>query len=203
MDWGLLLRNRSVSRVVVGVPEGHVHVRARIETESGDVITLQEATLAALCRAFMDVTTHPSRHAVELRSAPVAGRKDGFAPHQLLEVPTDEVALRAELAAAPPPPMDAAPGYGPDGTASGDPFAGTPGPVAEPGEVTAPHKARGPVTTSVLKTDHGQPDDVDDVELEAVDEADDGPVFGNVPTLHSKPDGTKATRPKRKRKRKK
>lgn len=206
MDWGLLLRNRSVSRVVVGVPEGHVHVRARIETESGDVITLQEATLAALCRAYMDISTHPSRHAVELRSAPVAGGKEGFAPQQLLEVPSDEHALRAELAQPPPDVLAAEPSLGPLDTTD-EPMGGTPPVIADPGEVTAPHaRGRGPVTVSVLRTDHGAADD--DVELEAVEEeeeeeADDGPVFGDVPTHHSKPDGsTVKPRPRRKRKRK-
>ena len=79
--------------------------------------------------------------------------------------------------------------------------------IADPGEVTAPHaRGRGPVTVSVLRTDHGAADD--DVELEAVEEeeeeeADDGPVFGDVPTHHSKPDGsTVKPRPRRKRKRK-
>jgi hypothetical protein len=101
MNRSLLLRNRAVARIVVGIPEDHEHLRARIESASGDVITLQEATLAALVRAYVDIKTHPNLLAVELRSELIEARKPGFAEHQLLEVGASQEALRAELANRP------------------------------------------------------------------------------------------------------
>ncbi len=202
MDSALLLRNRSVQRVVVGVPEGHAHVRARIETATGDVITLQEATLAALCRAFVDVSTHPRRHAVELISAPVTDGKAGFAQWQLLEAATAEEELRRELAEAPPTPLEPEESFGPDGTTSDGPLDQSPPPLASaPGDVTMPVRREELLEASAMKTDHGQADadGADDLEL---DEVDDGPVFGDTPTLHSRPK-TKGGRSKKGRGKKK
>jgi len=109
MDRSLLLRNRAVARIVVGIPEGHSHLRARIESASGDVITLQEATLAALTRAYIDIKTHPERTAVELLAEIVEQRKPGFAQHQLLEAESDPVALARELAGGLQQPTDKPP----------------------------------------------------------------------------------------------
>ena len=163
MDFHLLLRNRHVARVVVGIPEGHEHIRARIESDGGDVITLQEATLAALVRAYLSVSTHPQRKAVELRSMAVEESKQGFAMHQLMEVPSEEASLRIELATVPesqdtePPPMPPPTNHGVSADLGGD-----------------------------LVTQHGSPDEGDDLELDELEE-DDGPVFGDIPTHHSKP----------------
>lgn len=101
MDPSLLLRNRAVARIVVGIPDGQQHLRARIESASGDVITLGEATLAALTRAYIDIKTHPERTAVELIATNVDQPKDGFTAHQLLEVESDPLALAAELSEGP------------------------------------------------------------------------------------------------------
>ncbi len=179
MDFHLLLRNRHVSRVLVGVPDGHQHIRARIETAGGDVITLQEATLAAIARAYLSVSTHPTRNAVELRAVEISGRKQGFAEVQLLETDTDEDTLRSVLA-APPPEQQGAP-EPPTASVDTTPLApdtepSHEGPVAEP---------------SVAATDHGAPSDdsVADLDLDDPLEEDDGPVFGDVPTRHSRPPG--------------
>ena len=163
MDFHLLLRNRHVARVVVGIPEGHEHIRARIESDGGDVITLQEATLAALVRAYLSVSTHPQRKAVELRSMAVEQSKQGFAMHQLMEVPSDESALRVELATVPQEP-DAAPP-----------------PMPPPTNHGMPPEPRDPVTQ------HGAGEDGDDLDLELDDAMDGDAVFGDVPTHHSKP----------------
>ncbi len=165
MDFHLLLRNRHVARVVVGIPEGQEQIRARIESDGGDIITLQEATLAALVRAYLSVSTHPQRKAVELRSMAVEESKEGFAMHQLMEVPSEEGSLRAELAAVPQE-RDGAPPDMPPPTNHGVP----------------------PDVSADLVTQHGGADDDgnDDLELDELEE-DDGPVFGDVPTHHSKP----------------
>ena len=204
MDFDLLLRNRGVARLVVGIPEGHEHIRARIETTAGDVITLQEATLAALVRAYLAISTHPQRHAIELVSTAVPDGKAGFAEHQLLEATTDEATLRAELAAAPV----AATGASNSAPASMSPdasFADVPGPTSEPGDTTAPHRASEvAAAAAAMLTDHGRPDLQDDLELDEPDdvelqEVDDGPVFGDVPTHHSKPKAKTGTRGKKRR----
>ncbi len=182
MDFHLLLRNRNVSRVLVGVPDGHQHIRARIETAGGDVITLQEATLAAIARAYLAVSTHPTRNAVELRAMEISGRKRGFAEVQLLETDADEDSLRSVLASPPPERT-------PDGppTASVDTM-----PLSPETEAAAPVPASPiPVEPEMAATDHGAPPDDDAVDLDLDDplEEDDGPVFGDVPTMHSRPPG--------------
>ncbi len=167
MDFNLLLRNRGVRRVLVGVPEGASSVSARIETASGDVITLQESTLAALARSYLQVTTHPTVRAVELVATAVTDRKDGFGEVQLLDAGTNEGAVRQKLAEGPPRlPVEPS-----------SPATFVPGPPA-----TEPSAA------SALATEHGRPpeEDEDDLDLE-LDDPDEEPVFGDIPTHHSKP----------------
>ncbi len=170
MDFNLLLRNREVLRVLVGVPDGHQHLRARVETAAGDVITLQEATLAALARAYLQITTHPTLQAVELRAEAVASRKDGFAEFQLLDTTTPEEEVRKELASRPaaPPLSDSGAGLAPVGA------PGLPG--------ASPQTSTG----GDLWTEHGSEptDEADDIELE---EAEGDAIFGDVPTHHSRP----------------
>ena len=202
MNSNMLLRNRSVVRLLVGVPEGHEHIRARIETASGDVITLQEATLAALCRAWMDVSTHPCRRAVELRSAPVEDRKDGFAVHQLIEVTTDEADVRIELASPPPEPAVSPMSPAAEDTGISLPAPGPEELASAPADATSPHDRQQVIAASAHETDLGAPEEPDDLELDEPESVDDGPVFGDVPTLHSKPRGDSgaATRGGRKKK---
>jgi hypothetical protein len=154
----------------VGVPDGHQHLRARIETAAGDVITLQEATLAALARAYLQITTHPTLQAVELRAEAVAIRKDGFAEFQLLDTTTPEDEVRKELGSRPaaPPLSNSGAGLAPVGV----PSLGTPAQQTSAG--------------GDLWTEHGpgQEDPTDDLEL---DEADEDRIFGDVPTHHSRP----------------
>ena len=198
MNSNLLLRNRSVVRLLVGVPEGHEHIRARIETAAGDVITLQEATLAALCRAYMDVSTHPRRRAVELRSAPVEDRKDGFAVHQLIEVGGEEGAVRAELASPPPEQVS------PMSPAAEDTGISHPAPdkaelVSAPADTTFPHSREQIEAARASRAATAADEEPDDLELDEPEQSvDDGPVFGDIPTLHSKPRSGKAapSRPK-------
>ena len=198
----MLLRNRSVARLLVGVPEGHEHIRARIETASGDVITLQEATLAALCRAYMDVSTHPQRRAVELRASPVEDRKQGFAVHQLIEVAVEEGLVRAELAG--PPPTPSVPPMSP---AAEDTGISHPAPPPEalvraPADTTFPHSREQLDEARALAAGQVPPDEVDDLVLDEPESVDDGPVFGDIPTMHSKPRSGEAapSRPARKKK---
>ena len=88
-------RNEDVRRVVAFIPEGHAHLRLIIEL-SDQVIILQEATVAAIVRAYVSVVTHPTRRAVELVQSRPAGRKPGYAEHQLVESGRGEAEVLAE-----------------------------------------------------------------------------------------------------------
>lgn len=83
----MLLSNEDVTRILAEIPQGHHHLRTTLTLADGTAITLQEATVAAMVRAYVAVKTDPVRRRVELEGRRVAGRKDGYAEWQLLEVP--------------------------------------------------------------------------------------------------------------------
>ncbi|MEM0453971.1 MAG: hypothetical protein QXO98_04890 [Sulfolobales archaeon] len=78
--------NNEVMRVVGFIPEGHTHIRLVIELKD-QTIVIQEATVAAIVRAYIDILTHPLRRAVELINARFGGdvKKKGYAEYQLIE----------------------------------------------------------------------------------------------------------------------
>ncbi|QWV94594.1 hypothetical protein KP004_05260 [Geomonas oryzisoli] len=82
-----VLRNEDVVQVLVGIPEGHRHVRTTIRFADGRSVTFQEATVAAIVRAYITVKTDPVKDAVELTGRRVEDRKAGYAEWQLLEEP--------------------------------------------------------------------------------------------------------------------
>jgi len=81
-----ILANADIKEIVIAPPEGHRHLRATITLHSGEAIVLQEATLANLVRAYVDIKTHPQRECVRLvgRELSEGERKKGFAEWQLL-----------------------------------------------------------------------------------------------------------------------
>lgn len=84
-----VLRNADVKRIVMFIPPSHEHVRMYIETDELRLI-LQEATIAAIVRAYINIITHPRRKAIELLTTKIEERKRGYAEHQLLESDKDE-----------------------------------------------------------------------------------------------------------------
>ncbi len=80
-----VVRTEEVEAVTVEQPQGHVHLRTTLRLADGTEWVLQEATVAAIVRAFVSVKTHPARTRVDLRGASLAERKPGFADWQLLE----------------------------------------------------------------------------------------------------------------------
>ncbi|MEM0119542.1 MAG: hypothetical protein QXJ38_04045 [Thermofilaceae archaeon] len=90
-------RNEEVKRVIAFIPRGHTHTRLILELNDQTLI-LQEATVAAIVRAYVSVVTHPTRHAVELVQAKLTERKPTYAEHQLVESnrPEEEVLAEAE-----------------------------------------------------------------------------------------------------------
>ncbi len=76
--------NNGVRRIIAFIPRGHHHVRLLIEFEDQAII-LQEATIAAIVRAYAATALHPTRRAIELVSSQPVNRKHGFAKWQLVE----------------------------------------------------------------------------------------------------------------------
>jgi hypothetical protein len=83
----VVLRNEDVREIVAEIPEGHLHIRTTVQLADGSSITLQEATVAALVRAYVAVKTDPLRTRVVLKGRKVPGRKEGYAEWQLMEEP--------------------------------------------------------------------------------------------------------------------
>ncbi len=81
----VVLRNEDVAEILAEIPEGHLHLRTTMRLADGSAITLQEATVAALVRAYVAVKTDPLRRRMVLKGRRVAGRKEGYAEWQLLE----------------------------------------------------------------------------------------------------------------------
>ena len=94
----MIFRNEDIRRVVVAIPEGHRHVRTAVETTRGDTFIFQEATIAGIVRAYVDIKTDPRKRAVELVRREVNDGKEGYTLHQLLETDADEESIRRELA---------------------------------------------------------------------------------------------------------
>ena len=89
-------RNSDIKSVTVGIPDGHRHLRTVIETEKGSFV-LQEATVAAIVRAYTTVKTHPQTKGVRLEGAETEDRKKGYAPYQLVETGDSSGAVTALL----------------------------------------------------------------------------------------------------------
>ncbi len=80
-----ILRNEEVTGLVAEIPEGHRHLRTTLTLADGSALTLQEATVAAIVRAYVAIKTDPSRTRVALQGRRLAERKAGYAEWQLLE----------------------------------------------------------------------------------------------------------------------
>ncbi|MFP4498651.1 MAG: hypothetical protein ACLFQV_10605 [Vulcanimicrobiota bacterium] len=82
-------RNVDIKTIRMGAPgENHKHLRALVETED-EFLVFQEATIAALVRAYISVKNHPQKAAVLMAGEYAENLKPGFARWQLLE--RDEV----------------------------------------------------------------------------------------------------------------
>ncbi len=87
-----------MKRIIAFIPIGHMHVRVLIEFKD-QVIVLQEASIAGILRAYINVHTHPYNKAVELVSkrVPKEARKVGYAEYQLLETSKSEKEILDEV----------------------------------------------------------------------------------------------------------
>lgn len=80
-----IIRNDEITEVLVGAPEGHRHIRTIIRLNDGSEMVLQEASVAAIVRAFVTIKTHPVKENIRLVGRNVDDRKTGFAEWQLME----------------------------------------------------------------------------------------------------------------------
>jgi len=81
----MVIANEEIKELIAEVPEGHRHLRTTLVLQDGREITLQEATVANLVRAYITVKTHPARSSLRLHGERLSLRKEGFAEWQLLE----------------------------------------------------------------------------------------------------------------------
>jgi len=94
-----VIRNQDIKRVLIGVPEGHKHLRICIKLKNGKNLVFQEATIASVSRAYITLKTHPHIRAqeLEMKTANVEQLKQGYAKHQLLETSKAYEEIEEEL----------------------------------------------------------------------------------------------------------
>jgi len=93
----LIIKNEDIASAILAVSSGHRHLRLAISTTEGETIVLQEATVAAIVRAYTAIKTHPTRKAVKLVSALPEGVKKGYAKNQLMEVDSSDEDVVTEM----------------------------------------------------------------------------------------------------------
>ncbi len=79
------VRNEDIREILIGVPEGHKHIRTLIILQDDTELEFQEAAVANIVRAYITVKTHPQKKAVKLKGGPLTDKKNGYADWQLLE----------------------------------------------------------------------------------------------------------------------
>jgi hypothetical protein len=93
------IRNEDVNKILIGIPEGHKHLRLSIKLKKGLVLVFQEATIVNILRVYTTVKTHPSIRAqeLEMRTLTMDLRKEGYAMHQLIETLRKNEEVEREL----------------------------------------------------------------------------------------------------------
>lgn len=81
-----IYRNNDVMKIIGLIPPNHKHLRLAIFLKD-QTIVLHEATVAAIVRAYINITTHPIRKAVEYVRTIVNKniKKSGYADDQFIE----------------------------------------------------------------------------------------------------------------------
>jgi hypothetical protein len=81
----MIISNEDIEELTAEIPEGHEHLRVTMQFNDGRTLTFQEATIANLVRAYIDVKTHPSATMIRLKGRKLSERKKAFAEWQLIE----------------------------------------------------------------------------------------------------------------------
>ena len=80
----MIISNEEIKSLTAEIPVGHKHLRTTIELHDGRTFTFQEATIANLVRAYIEVKTHPVATSVRFTGRNLSVRKDGYAEWQLI-----------------------------------------------------------------------------------------------------------------------
>ena len=91
-----IYENKDVKRIIAFIPPKHLHTRLYVEFKDQSIV-IQEATLAAILRAYINVAQHPIKRAYELESVKVKDRKPGYSEYQLIESGRDEEEVLKEV----------------------------------------------------------------------------------------------------------
>lgn len=90
-------RNSDILKIVAFIPPCHRHLRLVLITRD-QVVVLQEATVAAMVRAYIDIVTHPTRRAVEYIQVRLdKEKKPEYAEYQLIESNRAEIEIVNEM----------------------------------------------------------------------------------------------------------
>lgn len=81
----MIIRNEDIKTVIAEIPEGHEHIRTIIVLQDGAEFVFQEAAIANLVRAYINIKTHPTMKKVVLKGERLSERKEGYAEWQLVE----------------------------------------------------------------------------------------------------------------------
>jgi len=81
----MIIRNEDIKSLTAEIPDGHKHLRATIVLKDGSEITMMEAAVANLVRAYITVKTHPVISRVRMKNKRLVARKNGYAESQLVE----------------------------------------------------------------------------------------------------------------------
>jgi hypothetical protein len=80
----MIISNEDIEVLTAEIPERHKHMRITIQFNDGRTLTFQEATIANLVRAYVNIKTHPLTTKICLKGRRLSERKEGFAEWQLL-----------------------------------------------------------------------------------------------------------------------
>ena len=81
----MIAKNEDVVELIAEIPEGHKHIRTTLKFQDGNELTLQEAAVANIVRAYVSIKTHPVTSRVVMKSRKLEERKEGYAAWQLIE----------------------------------------------------------------------------------------------------------------------
>ncbi len=93
----LVIRNRDVKKVLMGVPRDHEHMRVVFELIDGSIIVFHEATMENVSRGVVEVEMHPTRKAISLVGIELDEREKGYSRYQLIEEDKGESEIVEEL----------------------------------------------------------------------------------------------------------
>ena len=93
----LVIRNEDLEWILIGIPEGHTHIRTILNIKGLPYLILQQATVSGLIRGFLNVLLHPLKRGIKLQRASVSNQKSGYAKNQLLELNVSERKVLEEI----------------------------------------------------------------------------------------------------------